>query len=333
MGRRNTGKGLTLLFAFSVALTVPGIDAKKKNNGAKLSSPAKAAAQPANRAPAFTLKELEVVNPDFFTQGSNTQNEEDSSEAAVNPIFRELPHYKDNEFETQRKKDSVREKWLGRQFLIVMTPNEYKNSREIIKDLEPEVYTNAKLLEAYDFKRKLFPLNVPYNCVAIGADRQESETYERFGENESWYTNITHQICLNNFLNFSMSFENDKYPDYYILIPEKEAEELKENFDKVQLGIVVAWLPDDTGEVKGQRVDWGDSRYSILGSDIFARLELKWTAIEVFIRYENKIYQSKLAPNSKPRFTLVGHDSTMTRKLFKEATDEAAKKTVETAEE
>lgn len=203
----------------------------------------------------------------------------------------------------------------------------------MIKSLEPEVYTNEQLLGAYDFKKKVFPLNVPYNCVAIGADYQESETYERFGQNKSWATNITHQICLNNFLKSDWSDAKDAYPDYYILIPEKEAEELKENFDKVQLGIVVAWLPDDTGEVKGQRVDWGDSQYSILGSGIFARLELKWTAIEVFIRYKNKIYQSKLSPTRKLRFALTGHDSTMTRKLFKEAADEAAKKTVETAEE
>jgi hypothetical protein len=50
-----------------------------------------------------------------------------------------------------------------------MTANEYKESREIIKALEPEVYTNAELLEPYDFKKKAFPLKVSLSCIDIGA--------------------------------------------------------------------------------------------------------------------------------------------------------------------
>jgi len=275
-------------------------------------------------APVFKLRSLEVVQPDFFSNHVALQGAESEGQTQVNPTYRELPHHKDNEFEAKRKKDSVREKWLGRQFLIVMTPNEYKNSREIIKNLEPEVYTNAELLEAYDFKKKIFPLKVWLNCIDIGTDRQESGKYESFGETKFAYTYVTHQICLNSLLTVDFSLEKNRYPDYLISIPEKEAEVLKENFEKTQIGIVVAWLPDDTGEVKAERVDWGQFEYNgQLASETFDRLELKWTALEILIRYKDKIYQSKLAPKRKPRFALSGHDAAQTRQKFREATQSA----------
>jgi hypothetical protein len=211
-----------------------------------------------------------------------------------------------------------------------MTANEYKESREIIKALEPEVYTNAELLEPYDFKKKAFPLKVSLSCIDIGSDRRESAAYESFGERKFAYTYVTHQICLNNLLELDMAFEKERYPDYFISISEREAEALKTNFNDAQIGIVVAWLPDDTGEVKAETVDWGKFEYNgQLGSETFDRLELKWTAIEVLIRHGDKIYQSKLSPNRKPRLDLAGYDSAKTRDKFRKATEKAAQKVSE----
>lgn len=113
-----------------------------------------------------------------------------------------------------------------------MTPDEYKGGMEIIQSLEPEVYTNAELLETYDFKRKIFPLKVEHNPIDIGTERQESASYESFGESKSVYTYITHQICLKPALDYS--FDKDQYPNYFISISEREAEALKTNFANTQ---------------------------------------------------------------------------------------------------
>ncbi|MBS0617637.1 MAG: hypothetical protein JSR44_05575 [Spirochaetes bacterium] len=328
---------LSLAWGGLILVSPTDIEAKKKSkktSAKAVKSEAKAASNDKSGASSFQLKALEVVEPNFFTKNVESENSESSDEAQVNPTFRELPHYKDNEFEAKRKKDSVSKKWLGRQFLVVMTPNEYKNSREIIKALEPDIYTNAEMLEAYDFKKKIFPLNVWLGCIDIGTDRHESAAYEAFGEKKFAYTYVTHQICLKNLLALDMAFEKDRYPDYFIALPEKEGESLKASFKDVQIGIVVAWLPDDTGEVKGETVDWGQFEYNgQLGSETFDRLELKWTALEVLIRYKDKIYSSKRAPHRKPRFAITGQDADSTRQKFRDATDVAAKKSAETAEE
>ncbi|MBN8219612.1 MAG: hypothetical protein J0L53_01740, partial [Spirochaetes bacterium] len=278
-----------LLLAFSgfFLLMSPTMGVKKTKKAAPpaAETETKASDDKKGGASSFQLRPLEVVEPNFFTQNIEVQNAEGAEETTLNLTFTELPHYKDNEFEAKRKRTTVREKWLGRQFLIVMTPNEYKEPREIIKALEPEVYTNAELLEPYDFKKKVFPLKVWLSCIDIGSDRRESAAYESFGERKFAYTYVTHQICLNNLLELDMAFDKERYPDYFISISEREAEALKTNFNDAQVGIVVAWLPDDSGEVKAEAVDWGKFEYNgQLGSETFDRLELKWTAIEVLIR-------------------------------------------------
>jgi hypothetical protein len=236
----------------------------------------------------FALKPIEVVLPTYFT--ANVQN---SGEEQANPIFDQLPHYKDNEFDAQRKKAVMKEKWLGRQFLVIMGENDFKDSREIIKSTEPDIYTNATLLGVFDFKRKIYPLKVESGCIDIGTDYKESAKYESFGQQRFFRTNITHQICLKSLLEMDFSSEQNKLPDYYISLPENEAENLKNNFASTQIGIVLAWLPDDTVEVKGEVLDWGKVEYNgKLESETFDRLEPKLTAISVLILHKEKIYQT-----------------------------------------
>lgn len=100
-----------ILFVLAVS---PSIDAKKKSSPAAAKIETKAPEGKKSGAPTFQLRPLEVVEPNFFTKGAETQSGEGAEATSLNPTFTKLPHYKDNEFAAQRKKDSIREKWLGR---------------------------------------------------------------------------------------------------------------------------------------------------------------------------------------------------------------------------